>query len=77
MVYIDRATKKPIAANISRDVPAAHPDTGERTLDPALWCPACKEWHVAPPLEVLQRNPEAARCAKTMAKLVSGGPWPE
>lgn len=77
MVYIDTATDAPIAANISRETPAIHPDTGKRTLVPALYCATCQKWYPAPPLEVLQRNPAAAQCPKMHGKLSTEGPWPD
>lgn len=77
MVYIDTATGTPFAANISRETPAIHPDTGKRTLVPALYCATCKQWYPAPPLEVLQRNPAAGKCPKGHGKLATEGPWPE
>jgi len=77
MVYIDTATDTPLAANISRETPAIHPDTGKRTLVPALYCATCQKWYPAPPLEILQRNPAAAQCPKSHGKLSTEGPWPE
>ena len=77
MVYIDTATDLPFASNISRETPAIHPDTGKRTLVPALYCATCRKWYPAPPLEALQRNPAASKCPKGHGKLATEGPWPE
>lgn len=76
MVYIDTATEQPFVANISREFPALHPDSGERTLIPALYCPTCQKWYPAPPVEVLQRNPAAAKCPKSGDFMTANGPWP-
>lgn len=56
--------------------PLVHPQTGQPTLMPALYCPKCRAWHEVPPLDVLQRNPQAGRCVKTRAPLETTGPLP-
>lgn len=75
-VYFDSATKQPIAAKASMDTPAVHPTTGRRTLMPALYCTQCKTWRAAPPLQELQRNPEARKCPKCKGALTADGPLP-
>lgn len=74
MVFFDTKTKRPVVAEASTETPAVHPKTGERTLLPAAYCPACKEWHPAPPLEEIQRNPQALVCPKTKQKMTFRGP---
>ena len=76
MVYYDRATKKAIVSNISREMPALHPKTGKPTLVPASYCSQCKQWFPSPPIEVRQRNPKAVICPKGHA-LSPDGPWPD
>lgn len=76
MVYLDTATDQPFVANIAREFPALHPDSGQRTLMPALYCPTCQKWYPAPPVEVLQRNPAAAKCPKSGDVMTANGPWP-
>jgi hypothetical protein len=76
MVYVDRETGRPTVANIAREVPALHPDTGKRSLDPALYCSKCQEWRVVPSLEVMQRDSRAMTCRQCGTKLTKDGPWP-
>jgi len=77
MVYFDRGTKKAVVYNISTELPALHPGTGKPTLDPASYCPHCKKWYPAPPLEVRERNPKANFCPKGSGEaLTLDGPWP-
>jgi hypothetical protein len=76
MVYYDRETRKAVVSNISQEMPAIHPQTGKPTLVPSSYCPQCQQWFPSPPIEVRQRNPEAAICPKGHA-LTQNGPWPE
>lgn len=76
MVYYDRATQKAVVYNISRNIPALHPHTGQPTLVPALYCSQCQKWFPAPPIEVRERNPKAVICPKKH-RLTPDGPWPE
>ena len=76
MVYYDRDTKQPVVENISRTVPAIHPKTGKATLVPASYCPECRKWFPSPPIEVRERNPQAAVCPQGH-RLTLDGPWPE
>ena len=76
MVYFDRTTKKAVVYNVSREIPAMHPQTGKPTLVPALYCPQCQKWFPAPPIEVRERNPKAMICPKKHS-LTLDGPWPE
>ncbi len=76
MVYYDRATKKAVVYNTSREMPVNHPQTGKPTLVPASYCSQCKQWFPSPPIEVRQRNPKAVICPKGHA-LSPDGPWPD
>lgn len=76
MVYYDRATKRAVVYNISRVSPALHPQTGQPTLVPALYCTECQKWFPAPPIEIRERNPKALICPKKH-RLTPDGPWPE
>lgn len=77
MVYFDLDTRSPIVSEPSEVVPAPHPVTGERSLMPGLYCSACRQWHPAPPLEELQRNPAARQCPQCAGEMSADGPWPE
>ena len=76
MVYVDSETRQPVVAERSAETPAVHPDTGRRTLMPGLFCTTCQKWHPAPPLEELQRNPEARQCPTCKGPLTADGPTP-
>lgn len=76
-VYYDRATKAPVVAPRSEEVPAKHPVTGKPTLVPALYCKQCDKWYPAPPLEVQQRNPESRNCPKHKKPMTTKGPLPK
>jgi hypothetical protein len=75
-VYFDSETKQAVAADMSPDIPALNPKTGRRTLMPALYCATCQQWHAAPPLAELQRNPKARMCPKCKGPLTADGPLP-
>ena len=77
MVYVDLKTRSPLVQPSTDEVPAVHPETGQRTLMPGLYCSSCERWHPAPAFETLQRTPGAARCPKTGTPLTLDGPWPQ
>jgi hypothetical protein len=76
VVFVDLETKQPVLAPPAGDVPAPHPETGRRTLMPGLYCAHCQAWHAAPPLEELQRNPEARKCPVCGGAQTAEGPVP-
>ena len=76
-VYIDTKTMKAMVCDAVEDFPAVNPVTGNRTLMPALYCPSCVRWHPLPPLDQINRTPNATKCGKTGATLTADGPWPE
>ena len=55
---------------------AVNPQTGRRTLAPAMYCERCKKWYPAQPLETLQRMPGASLCPKTGQSMNVAGPLP-
>jgi hypothetical protein len=75
-VYFDTQTKRAVVADVSSETPAVHPETGRRTLMPALYCAQCTAWRAAPPLQELQRNPQARMCPKCKGPLTADGPLP-
>jgi hypothetical protein len=75
MVFVCTKTGAAVVAD-KQQAPAVNPETGQRTLMPGLYCPKCKKWYPSPPLDVLQRNPNSARCPKTGEPLTADGPWP-
>ena len=54
--------------------PAVNPDTGRKTLQPGLYCAACKKWNPSAPLDVAQRHPEARLCPKHRTPMDTKGP---
>lgn len=62
VVYFDTATRQTISLPQLAELPAAHPETGRRTLVRARYCSQCDQWHASPPLDVLQRDPRARNC---------------
>ena len=55
-------------------VPAVHPETGERTLMPAMFCPRCEVWQQVPSPEHVNRIQNAMRCANCQGELVLWAP---
>ncbi|HRX78907.1 MAG TPA: hypothetical protein P5307_07580 [Pirellulaceae bacterium] len=76
-VYVDTKTQKAMVCDVSAETPVVNPATGQRTLMPALYCPKCLRWHALPPLEQINRIPNATKCSRTGATLTADGPWPE
>ena len=76
-VYVDIKTLRATLLAVLNDPPAVNPATGKRTLMPALYCPKCLRWHPLPPLDQINRTPNATKCSKTGATLTADGPWPE
>jgi len=76
MVYVDTKTGKAFVGDVT-GTPAVHPQTGNRTLMAALYCPKCSIWHAVPPLEEINQIPNATRCPKTRVPLTIDGPWPD
>ncbi len=77
MVFFDVETKQPVVQQMSADAPAVNAATGRRTLMPGLYCPQCRAWRPAPPLEVAQRTPAALRCPQCQGAMTADGPVPE
>lgn len=63
-VYFDIAMQQPMTLPVQMEIPAKHPQTGKKTIVPALYCPQCGRWYASPPAEVLQRSAAAYRCPK-------------
>lgn len=76
-VYVDTETMQAMVCDIVDEPPALNPKTGQRTLMPALYCPACRSWHPVPPPDQINRMPGATTCRKTGAALTADGPWPK
>lgn len=77
MVYVDTKTGQAIVQEVVSPVPAVNAATGERTLMPGLYCPACQKWYPVPPPEQINSSPNAGQCPKDKSPLTAEGPWPE
>lgn len=76
MVYVDTATMQPLVHDAATSFPAEHPQTGKRTLRPALYCPTCQKWYPAPAAEQVNHVRGAGLCPKDKTPLTAEGPWP-
>jgi len=76
-VYVDTETMQAMVGPTVVETPAVNPKTGKRTLMPALYCPTCRRWHPVPPVDQINRVPDATKCGKTGATLTADGPWPD
>jgi hypothetical protein len=75
MVFVDRDSQQ-MFVGTARATPAAHPQTGQPTLLPGLYCPKCQTWHAGPPSDASARRPASVLCPKTRVPLQPEGPHP-
>jgi len=54
--------------------PVTHPDTGRKTLVPAIYNPEADRWQPMPPLDLLEGNPGAAVAKDADHPLTLDGP---
>lgn len=76
VIYICRETNELIRAP-RQPTPAVHPETGRKTLVPALYCKQCEQWRAVPPSQAFNRNPLSLKCPKHKGPLSPDGPIPE
>ncbi|MEZ6087152.1 MAG: hypothetical protein R3C05_03785 [Pirellulaceae bacterium] len=76
-VYVDAVTQEAVVSPVAVETPAVHPETGRRTLLPALYCPACQRWHAVPPIDQINRSHGATKCLKTGTDMIPDGPFPQ
>lgn len=76
MVYVDTVSRRTFLGQPTEELPAVHPESGQRTLMPGLYCAKCRAWYPAPPLEVRQRQPSSLRCPKSGDLMTPDGPPP-
>ena len=76
-VYFDMSTKRVLVADVTSEYPAVHPETGQATLMPAMYCEVCQEWRQVPPPDQWNRGSVPILCPKDKAPLVPTGPLPE
>lgn len=76
MVYVDMKTGETFLLR-ARSSPEYHPETGEPTLVPGLYCEKCNAWKPVGSMEMLQTNRSAHRCPIHKIPLVREGPLPD
>jgi hypothetical protein len=75
-VCVDTKSRQIVLVSGVDQFPAVNSETGRPTLMPGMYCPKCQTWHVAPPVEQLQRQKGVAHCPKSGTALVLDGPRP-
>lgn len=73
VVYVCEESKQLVEAP-QQPTPAEHPETGKATLLRALYCEACKKWHVVPPSELYPKDPLSYPCPRHKAQMKPDGP---
>lgn len=76
MVFVDVKTGEAKALPATAEVPVMNPDTGRRTMMPAMYCETCAKWYPVPPAEQLNRAKEAGMCPQHKTPLKAEGPMP-
>ena len=76
IVYVDPATGKTFLLR-ARSSPEFHPETGEQTLIPGMYCEKCKAWKPVGSMEMIQTNRAARRCPIHKIPLLRDGPLPD
>lgn len=61
IVYVDRETGDTFLLR-ARTSPEIHPETGEPTLVPGMYCERCRSWKPVGPLELLQTSRIVHKC---------------
>lgn len=76
MMFVDVKTGEARALPATAEVPVVNPDTGQRTMMPAMYCETCEKWYPVPPAEQLNRAQGAGMCPKHKTPLKAVGPRP-
>ena len=76
IVFVDVKTGETVSLPATSEVPVVNPDTGKRTLMPAMYCETCAKWYPVPPAEQLNRARGAGTCPKHKTPLKAQGPMP-
>ena len=77
MVYVNTQDQEAVVSAVASEFPARHPNTGERTLMPALYCAKCLAWRAVPPAVQINRSPGATECQACQTMMSIDGPWPQ
>lgn len=76
IVYVDRETGATFLL-CARSSPEIHPETGEPTLVPGMYCEKCRAWKPVGPLEMLQTSRIIHKCPLHKIPLLRDGPRPD
>lgn len=76
IVYVDKESGDVFLLR-ARSSPEIHPETGEPTLIPGMYCEKCKGWKPVGPIEMLQTLKVARVCPIHKTPLSLEGPLPE
>lgn len=76
IVYVDRDTGETFLLR-ARSSPETHPETGEPTLVPGMYCEKCRAWKPVGPLEMLQTTRIVPKCPIHKSALLRDGPLPD
>jgi len=76
MVFVDVKTGKTVLLAPTSEVPVVNPETGKRTLMPAMYCSDCGRWYPVPPAEQMNRAQGAGMCPKHKTAMSADGPLP-
>jgi hypothetical protein len=76
IVYVDRETGEAFLLR-ARSSPEYHPETGDPTLIPGMYCEKCRAWKPVGPLEVLQASRVPHKCPIHKTPLLREGPLPD
>ena len=76
IVYVDRESGEAFLLR-ARSSPEYHPETGEPTLIPGMYCDKCKAWKPVGPMEMLQTSQFVHKCPIHKTRLLREGPLPE
>ena len=76
IVYVDRNSGETFLLR-ARSSPEYHPETGDPTLIPGMYCEKCQAWKPVGPLETLQTSRIVHQCPIHKIPLLREGPLPD
>ena len=76
IVYVDRDTGETFLLR-ARSSPETHPETGDPTLIPGMYCEKCRAWKPVGPFELLQTSRIVHKCPIHKTPLLREGPLPD
>ena len=76
IVYVDKESGD-VFLLPARSSPEVHPETGEPTLIPGMYCEKCNAWKPVGPMEMLQTSRVPLVCPLHKTPMSIEGPLPE